>query len=96
VKLRNLLRDLPRKPIDNAIWWVEHVIRHKGALHLRTKSRDMPWYQVQLLDIIAIILAIIILAIYIIVIIKRHVFKMSKQLILKIKSKILNNVKKQQ
>jgi hypothetical protein len=98
VKVRNLLRDLPRSPMDNAIWWIEHVIRHKGASHLRNKSRDMPWYQVQLLDIMAIILAIIILTIYIIIIIKRYAFKISKRFILKIKSKIFNNeiMKKQQ
>jgi len=96
IKLRRLLHDMPRTPMDNAIWWIEHVIRHKGAPHLRNKSRDMPWYQVQLLDIMAIILVITILAIYIIIIIKRHIFNMSKRLVLKIKSKALNNVKKEQ
>ncbi|RLU27577.1 hypothetical protein DMN91_001381 [Ooceraea biroi] len=96
-KLRYLLQDLPYNPMDNAIWWVEHVIRHKGAPHLRNKSRDMPWYQVELLDIMAIIIVIAILAIRIIIAVKRYVFfKMSKQLMLKIKTKLINNVKKQQ
>jgi hypothetical protein len=24
------------KPIDSAVYWIEHVIRHKGAPHLRS------------------------------------------------------------
>ncbi|CAL1683792.1 unnamed protein product [Lasius platythorax] len=92
LKLRDLLHDVPYDPLNNSVWWVEHVIRHDGAPHLRNKSRDMPWYMTQLLDILGIILlvtllvilAIILLVSYIIIycrIIKR--FKRLCELIIK-------------
>lgn len=28
------LRDQPQKPLDTAIYWIEYVIRHKGATHM--------------------------------------------------------------
>ncbi|KAG7196860.1 hypothetical protein KM043_014496 [Ampulex compressa] len=55
-KLRDLFRDLPHPPMENAIWWTEHVIRHKGAPHLWNRSREMPWYELLMLDVLAIIL----------------------------------------
>lgn len=78
LKLRDLLHDLPYDPLSNAIWWVEHVIRHKGARHLRNKSRDMPWYKTQLLDMLAIVLISLALFAYIIVVITRLIFRIVK------------------
>ncbi|XP_034950387.1 UDP-glucuronosyltransferase 2B9-like [Chelonus insularis] len=51
IKLRKLLHDRPLHPMNESIWWIEHIIRHKGGAHLRTRSRDLPWYKVELLDI---------------------------------------------
>lgn len=76
VKLNNLFRDLPDKPLNNVMWWIEHVIRHKGAPHLRNKSQDLAWYQNQMLDVMAIALGAIALIIYIIIIIIRYVSNM--------------------
>jgi len=47
-----LMHDQPIKPIDSAIYWIEHVIRHKGAPHLRSAGLDLYWYQRHLIDII--------------------------------------------
>lgn len=46
--------------LDKAIYWVEYVLRHKGAYHLRPGSLDLKWYQNWLLDVIALLIAIII------------------------------------
>ena len=40
-KLSNLQRDQPIKPLDHAVFWIEFVMRHKGAPHLRTDSYKM-------------------------------------------------------
>jgi glucuronosyltransferase len=58
-KMSMLFRDNPTDPLEETIYWIEYVIRHNGAKHLRSASRDLPWYQYLLLDILAIALAII-------------------------------------
>ncbi|KAK6621421.1 hypothetical protein RUM44_001228 [Polyplax serrata] len=50
-----LLRDVPISQLDNAIYWIEYVIRHKGAPHLQSKVQELTWYQVYLLDVIGFI-----------------------------------------
>ncbi|XP_046994322.1 UDP-glucosyltransferase 2-like [Schistocerca americana] len=44
--------------LENAVWWVEYVIRHQGAPHLRSAALDLHWWQLLLLDVIAFILAV--------------------------------------
>ena len=48
-----LLRDQLNSPVDRAAYWVEYVIRHKGAPHLRPPAADLNWFQFYLLDVIA-------------------------------------------
>ncbi|KAG7224547.1 hypothetical protein INR49_011299, partial [Caranx melampygus] len=43
-RLSRLHRDQPILPMDQAIFWVEYVMRHKGAPHLRSEAYKMPWY----------------------------------------------------
>lgn len=50
-----IMRDRQNKPIDDVIYWVEYVVRHKGAKHLRVPYLDMPNYQIYLLDVIGVI-----------------------------------------
>ncbi|XP_046744586.1 UDP-glycosyltransferase UGT5-like isoform X1 [Diprion similis] len=58
LNLQSLLNDKPRDSLENAIWWTEHVIRHRGALHLHSSTADEPWYQRQDMDIVAFISAV--------------------------------------
>ncbi|XP_061088038.1 UDP-glucuronosyltransferase 2A1-like [Conger conger] len=51
-KLSRLHRDKPLPPLDSAFFWIEFVMRHKGAAHLRTESYKMPWYAYHSLDVI--------------------------------------------
>ncbi|XP_044755760.1 UDP-glucosyltransferase 2-like isoform X1 [Coccinella septempunctata] len=64
--IEKLMNDSPVKGIDKAIWWIEYVIRHKGAKHLRSPSMDIPWYQYLLLDVMAVIFSVLALLIFII------------------------------
>ncbi|XP_072946224.1 UDP-glycosyltransferase UGT5-like [Epargyreus clarus] len=43
VKLRTLMHDQPQTPLERAIWWTEHVLRHGGAKHLRAPAANMSW-----------------------------------------------------
>lgn len=40
---------LPGKEV--AAYWVEYVIRHGGTKHLQMASKNMPFYQLHLLDV---------------------------------------------
>ncbi|XP_041808319.1 UDP glucuronosyltransferase 5 family, polypeptide D1 [Chelmon rostratus] len=55
-RLSRLHRDQPMAPMDQAIFWVEYVIRHKGAPHLRTEAYKMPWYSYYCLDVLLFLL----------------------------------------
>ncbi|XP_057695627.1 UDP-glucuronosyltransferase 2A2-like [Corythoichthys intestinalis] len=50
-RLSKLHRDQPIPPLDNALFWIEFVMRHKGAAHLRTESYKLPWYAYYSLDV---------------------------------------------
>ncbi|XP_047436860.1 UDP-glucuronosyltransferase 2C1-like [Mugil cephalus] len=51
-RLSRLHRDQPMKPLDTALFWIEFVMRHKGAAHLRTESYKMPLYSYYSVDVI--------------------------------------------
>lgn len=57
-KAKALLEDQPIKGVDKAVWWIEYVIRHKGAPHLRSPSADMSLYEYFMLDAVAFILSV--------------------------------------
>ncbi|KAF1390012.1 hypothetical protein PFLUV_G00053640 [Perca fluviatilis] len=54
LKLSRLHHDKPMKPLDSAIFWIEFVMRHKGAAHLRTESYKLPWHTYHCLDVMAV------------------------------------------
>ncbi|XP_014849817.1 PREDICTED: UDP-glucuronosyltransferase 2C1-like isoform X2 [Poecilia mexicana] len=51
-RLSRLHRDQPMKPIDTALFWMEYVMRHKGAGHLKAQSYRMPWYVYHSVDVV--------------------------------------------
>ncbi|XP_063750400.1 UDP-glucuronosyltransferase 2C1-like [Eleginops maclovinus] len=57
-RLSRLHRDQPMAPMDQAVFWVEYVMRNKGAPHLRTEAYKMPWYSYYSLDVILLLLTI--------------------------------------
>jgi glucuronosyltransferase len=62
--------------MDTAIFWMEYVIRHKGAPHLRPAILDLAWYQYLLLDVLAVILLFVIAVFLLIYVITRKLSKM--------------------
>lgn len=40
-------------PLDEAMFWIEYVCRHRGAKHLKSHAVHMPTYKILLLDVIA-------------------------------------------
>ncbi|GLD53574.1 UDP glucuronosyltransferase 5 family, polypeptide G1 [Lates japonicus] len=54
-----LHRDQPLSPMDTAIFWIEYVIRNKGAAHLQSAGFSLPWYSYFCLDVALLIMALI-------------------------------------
>ncbi|XP_011867622.1 PREDICTED: UDP-glucuronosyltransferase 2B13-like isoform X2 [Vollenhovia emeryi] len=50
--LRALTKDKPYDSLENVIWWIEFIMRHNGAPHLRFNGVDTAWYQQFDLDVI--------------------------------------------
>ncbi|XP_022815720.1 UDP-glucuronosyltransferase 2B10-like [Spodoptera litura] len=57
-ELSDLYHDRLTKPGPALVYWVEHVVRTRGALHLRSPALHVPLYQRLYLDLLAIILII--------------------------------------
>ncbi|KAF5304918.1 hypothetical protein FQR65_LT00802 [Abscondita terminalis] len=49
-KISRIFKDQPTKPLDTAIVWVEYVLRHEGAHHLKTSALKLHWLQLYLID----------------------------------------------
>ncbi|XP_010624402.1 UDP-glucuronosyltransferase 1-1 isoform X1 [Fukomys damarensis] len=65
MRLSSLHKDRPIEPLDLAVFWVEFVMRHKGAPHLRPAAHDLTWYQYHSLDVIGFLLAIVLLVAFV-------------------------------
>nr|XP_003415966.1 UDP-glucuronosyltransferase 2B4-like isoform X3 [Loxodonta africana] len=57
MRLSAIHHDQPVKPLDQAAFWIEFVMRHKGAKHLRPAALSLTWYQYHSLDVIGFLLA---------------------------------------
>ncbi|XP_011782452.1 PREDICTED: UDP-glucuronosyltransferase 2B30 isoform X9 [Colobus angolensis palliatus] len=66
MRLSSIHHDQPVKPLDRAVFWIEFVMRHKGAKHLRVAAHDLTWFQYHSLDVIGFLLACVGTVIFII------------------------------
>ncbi|XP_059525660.1 UDP-glucuronosyltransferase 2B31-like isoform X1 [Myotis daubentonii] len=66
MRLSRIHHDQPMKPLDRAVFWIEFVMRHKGAKHLRPASYDLTWFQYHSLDVIGFLLACVASATFVI------------------------------
>ncbi|XP_046687659.1 UDP-glucuronosyltransferase 2A3-like [Homalodisca vitripennis] len=60
-RLSRIFHDRPMSSADSAVFWVEYVLRHGGAHHLRSAATQLSWYQLALLDVLAAIVAVIVI-----------------------------------
>lgn len=65
LKLRDIFLDRPMPPLEMGVYWIEYVLRHKGAAHLRSPALDLPLPQYLLLDVVALSIAITLMTIFI-------------------------------
>ncbi|XP_063775903.1 UDP-glucuronosyltransferase 2A2-like isoform X6 [Pseudophryne corroboree] len=65
MRISRIHHDQPVKPLDRAVFWIEFVMRHKGAKHLRPASHELTWYQYHCLDVIGFLLVCLFTVLYI-------------------------------
>ncbi|XP_034364684.1 UDP-glucuronosyltransferase 2B17 [Arvicanthis niloticus] len=58
--LSTIHHEQPMKPLDRAVFWIEFVMRHKRAKHLRPLGHNLTWYQYHSLDVIGFLLACVV------------------------------------
>ncbi|XP_031639548.1 UDP-glucuronosyltransferase 1-10-like [Contarinia nasturtii] len=75
-----IFKDNLAHPMDEAMFWIEHVCKFKGAKHLKSHAVNMSWFTYLILDVI---LANLIIALVIILVL----YKLAKKLLSKNKTK---------
>ncbi|KAK9952414.1 hypothetical protein ABG768_018254 [Culter alburnus] len=60
-RLSRLHHDQPMKPLDRAVFWIEFVMRNKGAPHLRTQSFRMSLIEYHCIDVILTLMATVLI-----------------------------------
>uniref|UniRef100_A0A182NU14 Peptidase S1 domain-containing protein n=1 Tax=Anopheles dirus TaxID=7168 RepID=A0A182NU14_9DIPT len=51
-QIGHLFTDRLVEPMEEAIYWIEYVARHKGAPHLKSKAIGLNWFEYHMLDTI--------------------------------------------
>jgi len=74
-RMSELMRDQKERPLDRAVYWIEYVIRHQGAQHLRSPSRHLDLYQRGLVDIAFIAFAFSLALVYALACLVRSTYK---------------------
>lgn len=57
--LSSIYRDRPISALDNAVFWTEYVIRHRGAKHLQSNSVHLNFFQLHSIDVIGFLVFIL-------------------------------------
>ncbi|XP_071512509.1 UDP-glycosyltransferase UGT5-like [Panulirus ornatus] len=60
---REVMRDQPMPMGRWVSYWVEYVIRHGGAPHLRSPALTMPWYQLYNVDVWLVVVVVVVLVV---------------------------------
>lgn len=74
--------------MEKAVYWVEHVIKYKGAKHLKSQATKLSFYQYMLLDVFAVFFLIISSAVFLVYfVLKKTIAAVFKKQNKKIKTK---------
>ena len=81
------MQDQPQRPLERAVWWTEHVLRHGGARHLRAPAANMSWAQYLELELVGILLIGLLVILTVLIAVLYIVYKYIKtSVIVKLKS----------
>lgn len=78
--LRQLIQDQPMKPLDRAVWWIEYVLRHNGAKHLRSPAANITWAEYLEIEVLMIVLCGLLIVFTLLIISLIYMFKIISRL----------------
>ncbi|XP_071609525.1 2-hydroxyacylsphingosine 1-beta-galactosyltransferase isoform X1 [Heliangelus exortis] len=79
-RLSEIHKDQPGHPVNRTVYWINYILRHNGAQHLRAAVYSISLYQYFLLDIAFVVLVGPALLYYILARITKFIHKQSKHL----------------
>lgn len=68
------MQDQPQPPLERAMWWIEHVIRHGSTKHLRSPAANISWVQYYEIELLIFVIFVIILILTVGFILVRRLF----------------------
>ncbi|KAJ8918835.1 hypothetical protein NQ315_011121 [Exocentrus adspersus] len=78
-KLRSrIMHDQPMKQLDEAMFWIEYTIRHKGAPHFKSPALKLQWHQRVLLDVFLVTGIVVVVILSVVYHILKFVFTSSR------------------
>ncbi|XP_014281893.1 UDP-glycosyltransferase UGT5 isoform X2 [Halyomorpha halys] len=63
IRMSKIFRDRPVEPVDEAVFWIEHVIKYPNVL--KPKALSMSYIQLNLIDVILLLLSVFLAVIFI-------------------------------
>ncbi|EDX13415.1 UDP-glucosyltransferase 2 [Drosophila simulans] len=84
-------RDQKETPLERAVYWVEHVTRHKGAKYLRSACQDLNFIEYHNLDVLASFFSVIALTVIFVFLLVRFLVTIIKGFLCKSSSKLKVN-----
>lgn len=64
-KRSSVFHERLKNPLETAMFWVDHVIKHQDSSHLRPGSAQLTWFELYSLDVLAITGIVILSIVYI-------------------------------
>ena len=65
-KLSDLIMDQPQHSLDQAVWWLEYLLRHPHNPNMKPITHSLYWFQYFLLDVTVAILFIIVITTFLV------------------------------
>lgn len=63
-EVQALWKDNMVDPMDTFVWWIEYVVKYKGAKHLKSQATEMSWISYLLIDVVVASIAVVAGTIY--------------------------------
>lgn len=78
-EVAKLFRDKPQKPLDLAVWWVEHVIRNPQLDNLKSPTLKLGFFASQSYDVLFVIIGVLHVILYILIKFVKAITNMSRK-----------------